>query len=191
MNAQTHYGTAEVRMFPRRKGNDAGSQPKPEKNRLPAEFSFATIAKHFKLPQTQAAHLMGVSITSIKLICRRLGIERWPYRRGNKRRKASSLSSQSSFRAVSPEAAILVGSPDSAWSADTDSTAETIEMLSRQTSETVLLGQVQHAEQLYLGLGLDDYEGHDLSWLVPDFPLMEGCSASDLKSFLIRSFGPL
>ena len=77
MSASTYKG-ASVRIFPRRKGGAGGAQPTPDKHRAPMEFSLATIAQHFHEPQAQAAKTMGVSITSIKQICRRLGIVKWP-----------------------------------------------------------------------------------------------------------------
>ena len=48
----------------------------------------------FGMPQPEAAKALGVSLTTLKQVCRRLGLSRWPYRRpskGNARGSADTL----------------------------------------------------------------------------------------------------
>ena len=38
------------------------------------------LENYYHLPQTDAAKLMGIGTTTLKKLCRSLGIKRWPYR---------------------------------------------------------------------------------------------------------------
>ena len=73
-----------VRLFPRRKGGDSLAAA-PEKGRQPVELHMQTVAARFALPQAEAAQELGISLTALKQVCRKLGICRWPYRRPKKR----------------------------------------------------------------------------------------------------------
>ena len=45
-------------------------------------LSYQGVASLFGRPQTEAAERLGISLTSLKEVCRKLGVPRWPYRRG-------------------------------------------------------------------------------------------------------------
>ena len=75
-------------MFPRRKiGQGDSVSPETDRQyqyqrcRRPCEFTYAAIAERFDRPQAEAARAFGISITTMKQICRHLSIQRWPYRR--------------------------------------------------------------------------------------------------------------
>jgi hypothetical protein len=69
-----------VRLFPRRKKYDAvGASTGYRRNeRLPQLLDSAAISKFFCLVQGEAAKRLGISVTTLKQVCRKLGIERWP-----------------------------------------------------------------------------------------------------------------
>ena len=83
-----------VRLFPRRKliGGEI-----PEKGRAPLKVDMAAIQALFGRPQSDAAKEIGISLTALKQICRKLGIQRWPYQRlcksGRKSAKPASATS--------------------------------------------------------------------------------------------------
>jgi hypothetical protein len=85
---------AHVRLFPRRKliGGEI-----PEKGRAPLKVDMAAIQALFGRPQSDAAKEIGISLTALKQICRKLGIQRWPYQRlcksGRKSAKPASATS--------------------------------------------------------------------------------------------------
>lgn len=85
---------AHVRLFPRRKliGGEI-----PEKGRAPLKVDMADIQALFGRPQSDAAKDIGISLTALKQICRKLGIQRWPYQRpcksGRKYAKPASATS--------------------------------------------------------------------------------------------------
>ena len=64
-----------VRVFPRRKAGEECSSP--EKGRLPLKFDVETIQPLFALPQKDAANVLGISLTALKKVCRKLGIHSW------------------------------------------------------------------------------------------------------------------
>jgi len=71
------------RIFPRRRPGERG--PPAERGRDPVVLERATIAQHFGLPQGEAAQELGISLTTLKQACRKLGVQRWPYtKRGGK-----------------------------------------------------------------------------------------------------------
>jgi hypothetical protein len=73
-----------VRLFPRRKVGDRQAVA-PEKGRLPVSFDLRTVGAFFSMPQAEAAQELGISLTALKQVCRKLGVVRWPYRRPKKR----------------------------------------------------------------------------------------------------------
>ena len=73
---------ARVQLFPRRK---AGDTVHPEKGRQPIKVDLNTIYSMFGMPQPEAARLLGLSLTALKQVCRKLGVSRWPYTRACKR----------------------------------------------------------------------------------------------------------
>jgi len=70
---------AAVQLYPRRKAGSTGS-PIP-KGRSPMLLSYQCIASLFGRPQSEAAERLGISLTSLKQVCRKLGVPRWPYAR--------------------------------------------------------------------------------------------------------------
>jgi len=53
----------------------------PAKGRPPAKVHVETLKTMFDRPQPEAAKELGISLTTLKQVCRRLGLHRWPYRR--------------------------------------------------------------------------------------------------------------
>jgi hypothetical protein len=83
----------KVQLFPRRKtgpkaSRDAGVALSREESfprgRQPTLIDYETVASHFSVPQGIAASMLGISVTSLKAVCRRMGVHRWPYRRVRK-----------------------------------------------------------------------------------------------------------
>jgi hypothetical protein len=78
----------QVRLFPRRKLGD-GSSTQTEKGRPPLRVDMESIKPLFNLPQKDAAKALGISLTALKQVCRKLGVDRWPYWRRKKGSKAT------------------------------------------------------------------------------------------------------
>jgi len=74
----TKDASVKVHLFPRRK---AGDSIFPEKGRLPVKVDRETVESMFGVAQPDAARALGISLTSLKQVCRKLGIQRWPYQR--------------------------------------------------------------------------------------------------------------
>jgi len=70
-----------VHVRPRRKSGEAAPTEQRDKEK-PLAFTYDTISKYFGMRLPQAARALGICGTSLKQICRKLGIERWPYPRG-------------------------------------------------------------------------------------------------------------
>jgi hypothetical protein len=70
-----------VQLRPRRRAGEPGNAQERE-HRGTLEFTYHKISMYFGLPLTKAARALDISGTSLKLVCRRLGIHRWPYTRG-------------------------------------------------------------------------------------------------------------
>jgi hypothetical protein len=70
---------ATVRLFPRRKKK--GVARPPERGRSPMRLGNQAIVSLFGIPQADAACQLGISLTTLKVACRKLGISRWPYTR--------------------------------------------------------------------------------------------------------------
>ena len=51
------------------------------RKRAPSSFSRDIIEPYLTMPLAQAAAALGLSVSSLKRICRRIGIDRWPYQR--------------------------------------------------------------------------------------------------------------
>ena len=84
LSTQPQAKAPAVHLFPRRKAKELESEEPPappKRNRNPTTFSREIIEPYLHLPLAQAAPAMGLSVSSVKRICRRLGIERWPYQR--------------------------------------------------------------------------------------------------------------
>mmetsp|Transcript_27052 Transcript_27052/g.43450 ORF Transcript_27052/g.43450 Transcript_27052/m.43450 type:complete len:463 (-) Transcript_27052:860-2248(-) len=98
MNSRADHSTVQdgndgnadggIRIFPRRKLHEgeqgaANSEPKP-RGRPPLKLGLKAVESQFSLPQKDAAASFGISLTAFKQVCRKLGINRWPYRRQGK-----------------------------------------------------------------------------------------------------------
>ena len=59
-----------------------------KRGRPPARVDVERLKTMFGMPQSQAAKVLGISLTTLKQVCRRLGVSRWPYRRSCKANKA-------------------------------------------------------------------------------------------------------
>lgn len=92
MHAHASYGASQsaesmqVRLFPRRKAGELGNSP--PRGRAPLKVDRHAIQSLFDRPEGEAAKQIGISITAMKQLCRKLGIERWPYRRQKKEKSA-------------------------------------------------------------------------------------------------------
>jgi len=65
-----------------KKGAAPGAMPgEAKRGRPPAQVNLVRLRTLFGMPQPQAAEALGVSLTTLKQVCRRLGLSRWPYRR--------------------------------------------------------------------------------------------------------------
>lgn len=74
-----------VLVFTRRKTGDPPQQrggARREGTRNPLEFTIESIQSVCNMPQSKAAQELSISVTTLKQVCRRLGLRRWPYRRG-------------------------------------------------------------------------------------------------------------
>jgi predicted DNA-binding transcriptional regulator AlpA len=76
-------GGAIIRLFPRRKGQYGGGMA--QRGRAPIVLDLATLERKFSFPQQDAANELGISLTSLKQVCRKVGISRWPYYRHAKK----------------------------------------------------------------------------------------------------------
>ena len=90
-----------VRVYSRRKIG-APSQQVP-RGRHPLEFNLNIVTSMFNMPQGLAARKLDVSVTTMKQICRRLGIERWPYTRKGRRFVRKSIGKHESESSGSSE----------------------------------------------------------------------------------------
>ena len=59
-------------------------QRRTSKGRPAARVDVNSMRTMFGMPQPEAAKALGVSLTTLKQACRRLGLSRWPYRRPSK-----------------------------------------------------------------------------------------------------------
>jgi len=100
LHAQGHSrpGASSVRLFPRRKAfeGDKKSHEPPPRGRAPIELTLEAICGLFDRPQAQAAQALDISTTTMKQVCRKLNIVRWPFRRSKPRGVQPSPLSKSS-----------------------------------------------------------------------------------------------
>ena len=78
-----------------------GAEVRPRRGRQPVAIDLAAVRSKFALPQQQAAQQLGISLTSLKQVCRKLGLTRWPYRRAS--RTLSHSASKPSGKEASPD----------------------------------------------------------------------------------------
>jgi hypothetical protein len=81
-----------VRIFPRQKLGDGRTASEPERlrGRKPLLVSREMVEAKFQLKQKDAAIEFGISLTAFKQVCRKLGVDRWPYRRPNRASAAAA-----------------------------------------------------------------------------------------------------
>ena len=81
-----------VRIFPRHKlGDDrTASGSERVRGRRPLLVSREMVEGKFELKQKDAANDFGISLTAFKQVCRKLGVDRWPYRRPNRASAAAA-----------------------------------------------------------------------------------------------------
>ena len=72
-----------VLLYPRRKQADRGNAAvqQPPRGRKPIAIERSTFEAVFHMPQPDAAKQLGISLTSMKQVSRKLGVMKWPYRR--------------------------------------------------------------------------------------------------------------
>ena len=67
-------------------------------------LDLAAMQDKFTLPQEEAARELGISLTSLKQVCRKLGLKRWPYRPASVRARKKQFSRPSPLPAQSHDA---------------------------------------------------------------------------------------
>jgi hypothetical protein len=65
------------------------------RGRPPVKVDLEELQSKFDRPQPEAAQALGISLTCLKLVCRRLGLKRWPYRRVHNRRPSGDAQEDS------------------------------------------------------------------------------------------------
>ena len=85
-------------IYPRRKAGAPGVAP--ERGRRPMQLTHKAVAALFSTPQGEAAQALGISLTALKVVCRKLGISRWPYARVKKARVQNVSKSAPTFGLV-------------------------------------------------------------------------------------------
>jgi hypothetical protein len=83
-SAETEENARVVRLRSRRKAGELTSEKRRHKksSESPLEFTYKKLSLYFMLPLPIAARALEISHTSLKKLCRELGIARWPYVRG-------------------------------------------------------------------------------------------------------------
>jgi hypothetical protein len=66
----------------KREGPSRSCDEGPRKGRPRVQVRIEAIRALFDFPQPRAASALGISLTALKSVCRKNGIERWPYQRG-------------------------------------------------------------------------------------------------------------
>lgn len=67
-----------VRLFPRHKKHEKEHKRYRRNERHPRLFDVAAISKYFSYIQSDAAMKLGISVSALKQVCRKLGIRQWP-----------------------------------------------------------------------------------------------------------------
>ena len=108
MHAHAPYGASrsaesiQVCLFPRRKAGELRSSL--PRGRAPLKVDGHAIQSLFDRPQGEAANQLGISITAMKQVCRKLDIVRWPYRR--KKKAESARAAHTSLAAARKASAV-------------------------------------------------------------------------------------
>jgi len=95
-------------------GNPAAAAPRVQqaaiKGRPPAKVDVEDLKALFDRPQPEAARVLKISLTTLKQVCRRHGLHRWPYRRACKPSRARNPAAQAAILpALTPDLAPLAG----------------------------------------------------------------------------------
>jgi len=130
---------AIVRLFPRRKKDDvvsANFKGYRRNERSPHNLDLPTIAKLFCFVQNDAARELGISVTTLKQVCRKLSIERWP---GPKRRHHAKAACQHDIADCRIETESNTCSPPQSPPSQTNPAADRLngELLSRNCTPKV------------------------------------------------------
>jgi hypothetical protein len=81
-SVQLSSDARSVLLYPRRKQADRGNAAvqQPQRGRKPIAIERSTFEAVFHMPQPDAAKQLGISLTSMKQVSRKLGLTKWPYR---------------------------------------------------------------------------------------------------------------
>ena len=101
MDVAPKTGSTPVHLFPRRKAGEPRSVH--SRGRAPLKVDGHAVASLFGRPQHEAAKQLGISLTAIKQVCRKLGIKRWPYMR-QKKQGSARAATRRARAVVSPTA---------------------------------------------------------------------------------------
>ena len=93
---------AEISLFPRRKAGEAAERKAKKGEAQPVRFDRKSIEALFGKPQAEAASDLGIALTTLKHLCRKMGIVRWPYQRWPRGAPARSSSCSAPDRMPSP-----------------------------------------------------------------------------------------
>ena len=72
---------------------------KPAGGRPPCKVDFTSVERLMHLPQPEAAKALGISLTTLKIVCRTQGLTKWPYRRAGRNGGASRADAGGSVHA--------------------------------------------------------------------------------------------
>ena len=160
----------QVRVYPRRM--DRKSVRSTNIPQSPIVLTRKMLEPFFGRPLSEAAEHVGLSITALKSVCRKLGIRRWPYQQSKSRRKAGAADAMSSSSSMSAANMVEV---------DALGAANKGEMHPRLDR-----GQCESSMDLCSGVGLIDE-----SALGDEEPLDEGeASAMVTPEYAVRTLAP-
>ena len=200
-----------VRLRSRRKAGELTSEKRRHKKstKSPLEFTYKKLSLYFMLPLPIAARALEISHTSLKKLCRELGIARWPYVRGRLERfgrlgAAQEGNAPETLGTSIPNAGTAKSAESGVWnlariSAFSNFDSTTASAASSLRTSTALLRvprrpSITHRSLYLPSLELDttfglsrhvvnDQSTDDLSWLLGNTTshLREGDSALDLE----------
>ena len=70
---------AEVSLFPRRKAGETAERMAKKGEGRPVHIHRKSIEALYGKPQAEAASDLGIALTTLKHLCRKMGIVRWPF----------------------------------------------------------------------------------------------------------------
>jgi hypothetical protein len=214
-SAETEENARVVRLRSRRKAGELTSEKRRHKksSESPLEFTYKKLSLYFMLPLPIAARALEISHTSLKKLCRELGIARWPYVRGRLERfgplgaahegnapEKLAASAKSAASAAWNLARIAFSNFDSTTASAASTPASTPSRISTalvrvHRGPSTTHGSLVHLEPTRLELDTtfrlschvaNDLSTDDLSWLLGNTTchLREGDSAQDLELVL-------